>query len=150
VQPSKGFDVQVDPGGGLLPEDRRPALEDPFLPIGLFPAHQFRMTAEGLDDPGMKAPVQDGKDLEAQDVSLAKGLQVGRVLDVGNLPVVQVVQDLPPRGIQEGANDPVGVLGRHPAQARRAAAPDEPQEDFLGLVVGVVTQGDLGTPQVLS
>jgi hypothetical protein len=90
---------------------------------------------------------EEREDLEAQAISLAPGLQVRVIFTPLETMTAKVVQDFRAAAGEERADDAAGAPGSHSLQAPGAGSAEEPEEKLLGLVVGVVTQGEsVGPP----
>jgi hypothetical protein len=87
--------------------------------------------------PGVQL-LQQGHNPEPQKVP-AGGVRVsiGLVLNVGDLPGGGTVLQLRPGYVQQGTADPI-PLPLHTGQTLESGAPDQVQQDRLGVVAGMV------------
>jgi hypothetical protein len=85
---------------------------------------------------------EERKDFEAQAVSLTPGLQIGAIFAPTQAVAAEIVQDFGAVTGEQGSDDPGTAPCRHAPQAPGPGPAKQPQEEFLGLVVGIVTQSE--------
>jgi hypothetical protein len=87
---------------------------------------------------------EERKDFEAHAVSPTPGLQIGAVFAPAQAVAAEIVQDFGAMTGEERSDDTGTTPCRHAPQAPGPRTAKQPEEEFLGLVVGIVTQSDAG------
>jgi hypothetical protein len=91
---------------------------------------------------------EERQHLEAQAISLAPGFKVRVIFAPREAMAAEVVHNVRAPAGEERPDDAAGTSGSHALQAPGAGTAEETEEKLLGLVVGIVTQGESVGPSL--